>query len=45
MKVALIVAAIIVAVLVVGTLVLGTIDMPAPSGQVEKTIPADKLAH
>jgi len=24
---------------------LGSIDIPAPSGQIEKTIPADRLPH
>jgi hypothetical protein len=45
MKVALIVAGMVLALLVIGIVVLGAIDIPAPSGQVEKTIPADKLPH
>lgn len=43
MKVALIVASVVLALLVIGIIVLGAVDIPAPSGQVEKTIPAEKL--
>jgi hypothetical protein len=45
MKIVLIVAAAIVALLVIVLVVLGSIDIPAPSGEVEKTIPADRLPH
>lgn len=43
MKVALIIAGAALAILVVALLVLGSVDLPAPSGQIEKTIPSEKL--
>ena len=43
MKLALIIAAAILAVVVVAVIVVATVNPPAPSGQVEKVIPADKL--
>jgi uncharacterized protein YxeA len=39
---------IVVAVLLIvgiGLAILASVDIPAPSGQVEKTIPADRLPH
>jgi len=45
MKIVLVVVAIIVALLVVTLIVLGSIDIPAPSGQVEKAISPDRLPH
>jgi hypothetical protein len=45
MKFILIVAAAIVAIVVITLVVLGSIDIPAPSGQIEKPIPADRLPH
>ena len=45
MKLALIVAAAVLVLLAIGVVILGAIDIPAPSGQVEKTISAEKLPH
>ena len=45
MKIVLIVVGAVVALLVVGLIVLGSVDIPAPSGQIEKPIPADRLLH
>jgi hypothetical protein len=45
MKILLIVAAAIVALVAIALIILGSVDIPAPSGQVEKTIPADRLPH
>ena len=45
MKFALIAAIVLIVAIAVGLAVLGSIDMPAPSGQVQKTIPADRLPH
>jgi hypothetical protein len=45
MKIVLIVVGAIVALIVVALIILGSIDIPAPSGQVEKVIPADRLPH
>jgi hypothetical protein len=45
MKIVLITAAAIVALVVVVLIVLGSVDIPAPSGQIEKPIPADRLIH
>ena len=45
MKIVLIVVGAIVALLVVALIILGSIDISAPSGQVEKTIPDDRLPH
>ena len=45
MKIVLIVVGAFVALLVVALIILGSVDIPAPSGQVEKTIPADRLPH
>ena len=43
MKFVLIPVAVLVALVVVGLVILGSFDIPAPSGQIEKTIPADRL--
>ena len=43
MKVALIAAGAALVIIAVVIVVLGSVDMPAPSAQIEKTIPADKL--
>jgi len=43
MKIVLIVVAAIVALLIVGLIVLGSVNIPAPSGQIEKPIPASRL--
>jgi hypothetical protein len=45
MKIILIIVAAIVAIVVLALVVLGSIDIPAPSGQIQKTIPADRLPH
>jgi hypothetical protein len=45
MKIVLIVVAALIALIAVALVVLGSVDIPAPSGQVEKTIPADRLPH
>jgi hypothetical protein len=45
MKILLIVFAAIVALVTVALIILGSVDIPAPSGQIEKTIPADRLPH
>jgi len=45
MKTVLIVVGVVVVLAVVALIVLGSIDIPAPSGQIEKTIPADRLPH
>jgi hypothetical protein len=45
MKIVLIAAAAVVALLAVGLIVLGSVDIPAPSAQIEKPIPADRLPH
>lgn len=45
MKFILLALALIVVLLAVGLVVLGSFDIPAPSGQIEKTIPADRLPH
>jgi hypothetical protein len=45
MKTVLIVVGAVVALVVIALIVLGSVDIPAPSGQVEKTIPADHLPH
>ena len=45
MKTVLIVVGAIVVLAVAALIVLGSIDIPAPSGQIEKTIPADRLPH
>jgi hypothetical protein len=45
MKAVVIIGATLFALVVISLLVLGSIDIPAPSGQVEKTIPADRLPH
>jgi hypothetical protein len=45
MKIVLILVAAVVALLVVGLIVLASVDIPAPSGQIEKPIPADHLLH
>jgi hypothetical protein len=43
MKIVLIVIAAILALLAIALVVLGSVDIPAPSGQIQKTIPADRL--
>ena len=45
MKIVLIVVAAIAALLLVALIVLASVDIPAPSGEVVKTIPADRLPH
>jgi hypothetical protein len=45
MKIVLIVVGVIVALVAIALVILGSVDIPAPSGQVEKTIPADRLPH
>jgi hypothetical protein len=45
MKILLIVLAAVVAVIALALIVLGSVDIPAPSGQVEKPIATDKLPH
>jgi len=45
MKIILVVAAVLVALVAIALIVLGSIDIPAPSGQVQKAIPADRLPH
>ena len=45
MKIVLIVAGAVVALIAIALIILGSVDIPAPSGQVEKTIPADRLPH
>ncbi len=45
MKIVLIVVGAFVALAAVALVILGSVDIPAPSGQVEKTIPADRLPH
>jgi hypothetical protein len=45
MKLALILGGAVLLILVLALVVLGTVDLPAPAGQVEKVIPADKLPH
>ncbi len=43
MKIVLIAVAAVVALLVIVLVVLGSVDIPAPSGEVEKPIPASRL--
>jgi hypothetical protein len=45
MKFVLIVVAALIALAAIALVILGSVDIPAPSGQVEKTIPADRLPH
>ena len=45
MKVALIAAGAVLAIIAVIVVVLASVDIPAPSAEIEKTIPADKLIH
>jgi hypothetical protein len=45
MKIVLIIVAAIVALVAIALIVLGSVDIPVPSGQVEKPIPADRLPH
>jgi hypothetical protein len=45
MKFILIAAGALVAIAVVALIVLASVDIPAPSGQIEKVIPADRLPH
>ena len=45
MKIVLIGVAAIVALVAIALIILGSVDIPAPSGQVEKTIPAERLPH
>ena len=45
MKIVLIVVAALAVLVAVALVILGSVDIPAPSGQVEKTIPADRLPH
>jgi hypothetical protein len=45
MKISLIVAGVVLAIVAIGLVVLAGTDIPAPSGRIEKTIPADRLPH
>ncbi len=45
MKPLVIIAAALIALVAISLIVLGSIAIPAPSGQIEKTIPADRLPH
>jgi hypothetical protein len=45
MKTVIIIVAVVVAVLAIILGVLASIDIPAPSRQIEKTIPADRMIH
>jgi hypothetical protein len=45
MKTVLIVVGAVVALTVVALIVLGSVDIPAPSAEIERTIPADRLPH
>ena len=45
MKVTLIAAVAVLVIIGVVLVVLATVDIPAPSAQIEKTIPTDKLIH
>jgi hypothetical protein len=45
MKYIIIIAAVVLVVVGVGLAILAGTDIPAPSGQVEKAIPADRLPH
>jgi len=45
MKPVVIIAAAVLALIAISLIVLGGVDIPAPSGQIEKTIPADRLPH
>ena len=45
MKITLIVLAAVLAVVTVVLVILGSVDIPAPSGEIQKPLPADKLLH
>jgi len=45
MKIVLIVAAALVVLAAIALIVLGSVDIPAPSGEVQKAIPAERLPH
>ena len=45
MKIVLIVVAAVLLIVGIGLAILASVDIPAPSGQVEKAIPADRLPH
>ena len=45
MKIALIAAVAALVIIGVTLVVLASVDIPAPSAQIEKTIPTDKLIH
>jgi hypothetical protein len=45
MKIVLIVVGALVALVIVALIILGSVDIPAPSGQIEKTIPVDRPPH
>lgn len=45
MKFILMAVAAVIVLLVVGAIVLGSVDIPAPSGTIEKTVPTDQPAH
>jgi hypothetical protein len=45
MKIVVIVAAVLVALVAIALVVLASVDIPAPSKQIEKTIPSDHLIH
>jgi hypothetical protein len=45
MKFIVIIVAALVLIVGIGLAILASVDIPAPSGQVEKAIPADRLPH
>jgi hypothetical protein len=45
MKIVVIMVAAVLLIVGIGLAILAGVDIPAPSGQVEKTIPADRLPH
>jgi hypothetical protein len=45
MRIILIVVAALLVIVGIGLAILASVDIPAPSGEVEKAIPADRLPH
>jgi hypothetical protein len=45
MRIMLIVVAALLVIVGIGLAILASVDIPAPSGEVEKAIPADRLPH
>ncbi|HTJ65722.1 MAG TPA: hypothetical protein VL899_18120 [Alphaproteobacteria bacterium] len=45
MRIMLIVVAALLVIIGIGLAILASVDIPAPSGEVEKAIPADRLPH